>query len=52
MSSALLQTLHPEMTDVMAVDIQTIMLNQVISNHQYIDLAFLVKDHLMVFVEA
>jgi len=48
----LFQTLHPEMTDVTAADIQTITLKQVITNHQYNDLAFLVKDRLMVFVEA
>ena len=39
----LFQTLHPEMTDVTADDIQTITLKQVITNHQYNDLAFLVK---------
>ena len=48
----MLQVLHPEMTDVTADDIQTITLKQVITNHQYNDLAFLVKDRLMVFVEA
>ena len=48
----LFQTLHPEMTDVSADDIRTITLKQVITNHQYNDLAFLVKDRLMVFVEA
>ena len=48
----LFQTLHPEMTDVTAEDIQTITLKQVITSHQYNDLAFLVKDRLMVFVEA
>ena len=48
----LFQTLHPEMTDITASDIQTITLKQVITNHQYNDLAFLVKDRLMVFVEA
>ena len=48
----LFQTLHPEMTDVTAADIKTITLKQVITNHQYNDLAFLVKDRLMVFVEA
>ena len=48
----LFQTLHPEMTDVTASDIQTITLKQVVTNHQYNDLAFLVKDKLMVFVEA
>ena len=48
----LFRTLHPEMTDITADDIQTITLKQVITNHQYNDLAFLVKDRLMVFVEA
>ena len=48
----LFRTLHPEMTDVTADDIQTVTLKQVITNHQYNDLAFLVKDRLMVFVEA
>ena len=48
----LFHTLHPEMTDVTAADIQTITLKQVITNHQYNDLAFLVRDRLMVFVEA
>ena len=46
------QTFHPEMTDVQASDITAITLKQVITNHQYNDLAFLVKDRLMVFVEA
>ena len=46
------QTFHPEMTDITASDIKTITLKQVITNHQYNDLAFLVKDKLMVFVEA
>ena len=48
----LFQVLHPEMTDVTADDITTITLKQVITNHQYNDLAFLVRDRLMVFVEA
>ena len=46
------QALHPEMTDVTAEDIRAITLKQVITNHQYNDLAFLVRDTLMVFVEA
>ena len=45
-------TLHPGMTDICSGDIRTITLKQVITNHQYNDLAFLVKDRLMVFVEA
>ena len=48
----LFQAMHPEMTDVTADDIELITLKQVITNHQYNDLAFLVKDRLMVFVEA
>ena len=48
----LFQTLHPEMTDVTADDIELITLKQVITNHQYNDLAFLVGNFLMVFVEA
>lgn len=48
----LFRTLHPEMTEIIAEDIQTITLKQVITNHQYNDLALLVKDRLMVFVEA
>ena len=48
----LFRTLHPEMIDVCSDDIKTITLKQVITNHQYNDLAFLVKERLMVFVEA
>ncbi len=48
----MLRVFHPEMTDVTAEDIKTITLKQVITNHQYNDLAFLVRDVLMVFVEA
>ena len=52
----LFRTLHPEMTDVTADDIEMITLKQVVTNHQYNDLAFLVKgrqkDRLMVFVES
>ena len=48
----MLQVLHPEMTDVTADDITTVTLKQVITNHQYNDLAFVVRDRLMVFVEA
>ena len=48
----LFQVLHPEMTDVRAEDIRTVTLKQVITTHQYNDLAFLVRDRLMVFVEA
>ena len=49
---ALLRVLHPEMTDVREEDIHTVTLKQVITNHMYNDLAFQVKDRLMVFVEA
>ena len=48
----LFQTLHPEMTDVTADELQIITLKPVITNHQYNDLAFMVRDKLMVFVEA
>ncbi len=48
----LFQTLHPDMTDVLASDIKPITLKQVITNHQYNDLAFVVRDKLMIFVEA
>ena len=48
----MLRVFHPEMTDVRAEDIQTITLKQVITNHQYNDLAFVVGDVMMVFVEA
>jgi len=48
----LFQAMHPEMTDVTAEDIKIITLKQVITIHQYNDLALLVKDRLMVFVEA
>ena len=48
----LFQVLHPEMPEVTAADITTVTLKQVITNHQYNDMAFLVKDRLMVFVEA
>ena len=48
----LFQTLHPEMPEVTAADIETITLKQVVTEHQYNDMAFLVNDRLMVFVEA
>ena len=48
----LFHTLHPEMTEITAQDIRTVTLKQVITNHQYNDLAFIVQDRLMVFVEA
>ena len=46
------QTLHPEMTDVTEDDIKPVTLNPVILNSQYNDLAFLVRDKLIIFVEA
>ena len=46
------QTLHPEMTDVTEDDIRTVTLNPVILNAQYNDLAILVRDKLIIFVEA
>ena len=48
----LFRTLHPDMTDITAEDIHTVTLKQVITNHQYNDMAFIVKDRLMVLVEA
>ena len=48
----LFQTLHPEMPEVTAADITTLTLKQVVTEHQYNDMAFLVNDRLMVFVEA
>ena len=48
----MLHVFHPEMTDVTVDDIETITLKQVITNHQYNDLAFVVRDIMMVFVEA
>ena len=48
----MLHVFHPDMTDVAAEDIRTITLKQVITNHQYNDLAFVVRDIMMVFVEA
>ena len=46
------QTLHPEMTDVTEDDIKPVTLNPVMVNSQYNDLAFLVRDKLVIFVEA
>ncbi len=48
----LFKTIHPEMTDVTADELQIITIKPVITNHQYNDLAFMVRDKLMVFVEA
>lgn len=46
------QPLHPEITDITESDIKTVTLNPVILNGQYNDLAILVKDKLIIFVEA
>lgn len=40
------------MPEVTAADIETITLRQVVTEHQYNDMAILVNDRLMVFVEA
>lgn len=46
------QTLHPEMTDVTEDDIKPVTLSPVMTNSQYNDLAFIVRDKLIIFVEA
>lgn len=51
-SLQLLRTLHPEMTDLTENDMKPVTLNPVIMNGQYNDLALLVRDKLMIFVEA
>ena len=48
----LFQTLHPEITDVTADELQIITIKRVITNHQYNDLAFVFRDKLIIFVEA
>lgn len=48
----MVQTLHPEMTDLTEQEIMTLTLNPVILNGQYNDLALLVRDKLIIFVEA
>ena len=48
----MLKTLHPEMTDLKEGDIVPVTLNPVILKSQYNDLALLVKDKLIIFVEA
>ena len=48
----LFRTLHPEITDVTEDDIEEITLNPVILNHPYNDLGLLIKDRMMIFVEA
>ena len=48
----LFQVLHPEMADVKETDIVPVTLNPIILNHSYNDLGLLVKDKLLIFVEA
>ena len=48
----LFQTLHPEMVDVTEDDIEPVTLNPIILNQSYNDLGLLVKDKLIIFVEA
>ena len=48
----LYQALHPEDTDVCESDIGTITRECVVASHEHNDLGILVKDTLMVFVEA
>ena len=48
----LLQALHPEMTDITEADIKLITLNPVILNRDYNDLGLLVRDKLIILVEA
>ena len=48
----LFQTLHPEITDVSADELQIVTIKPIITNQQYNDLAFVFRDKLMIFVEA
>ena len=48
----LYKTLHPEDTDVCEADIGTITRDCVVATHEHNDLGILIKDKLMVFVEA
>ena len=48
----LFQVLHPEMADVKETDIVPVTLNPIILNQSYNDLGLLVKDKLLIFVEA
>lgn len=48
----LFQALHPEMSDVKEEDIESVTLTPIIVNHSYNDLGFLVKNRLLIFVEA
>ncbi|MBQ7193503.1 MAG: hypothetical protein IJR98_03935 [Synergistaceae bacterium] len=51
-SLEMLKTLHPEMTGLTERDVRLVTLNPVILNGQYNDLALLVRDRLIIFVEA
>lgn len=48
----MIQALHPEMTDLKEEDIKLVTLNHVLINGQYNDLALMVRDKLIIFVEA
>ena len=48
----MVKALHPEMTGIKEDDIKLVTLNTVIINGQYNDLALLVKNKLIIFVEA
>ena len=48
----LLQTLHPELTEISSEDVSLVTLKSVITNHQYNDLSLLVKDQHLILVEA
>ena len=48
----MIQTLHPEMTDITEDDIKLVTLNSVVMNGQYNDLALMVKGRLIIFAEA
>ncbi|MBR1559017.1 MAG: hypothetical protein IJ646_02125 [Clostridia bacterium] len=48
----LFQALHPEMDDVTVDDVKPVTLNPVILNLPYNDLGLLVRDKLIIFVEA
>ncbi|MBQ3396638.1 MAG: hypothetical protein IJG55_10015, partial [Synergistaceae bacterium] len=48
----MIQTLHPEMTDIKEEDIKLVTLNHVMINGLYNDLTLLVRDKLIIFVEA
>ena len=48
----MIQTLHPEMSGITEDDIKLVTLNHVLLNGQYNDLALMVRDKLIIFVEA